>query len=87
METQAEKNKHLSHEDIAARAYQIWDTSGRRAGAELEHWLQAEEELAADQTPKAGNRPTQSAQAKRAESRQNESDKRQTTRTQTSDRL
>ena len=28
-----------------ARAYELWETSGRPAGRELEHWLMAEQEV------------------------------------------
>ena len=39
-------NANLSREEIASRAYQIWEACGRPPGRELEHWLQAERELA-----------------------------------------
>jgi len=35
----------LSHENIAGRAYQIWEEAGQPAGNETAHWLQAEREL------------------------------------------
>jgi len=35
----------ISHENIARRAYQIWEEAGRRDGNETVHWLQAEREL------------------------------------------
>jgi hypothetical protein len=31
-----------THEQIAARAYQLWEVNGRPAGTDLENWLQAE---------------------------------------------
>ncbi|MGD0743868.1 MAG: DUF2934 domain-containing protein [Verrucomicrobiota bacterium] len=34
---------------IARRAYEIWKTAGCPAGRDVEHWLQAEEELQAGQ--------------------------------------
>jgi hypothetical protein len=34
-----------SQDQIARRAYQIWEQTGRPAHRELEHWLQAEREL------------------------------------------
>ena len=41
-----------SHEAIRERAYVIWEREGRPQGRELEHWLQAESELAkVDETP------------------------------------
>jgi hypothetical protein len=48
METQSvqnEKSINLNHDEIAAKAYQIWETAGRQEGFELKHWLQAEQEL------------------------------------------
>jgi hypothetical protein len=38
-------NPSISHEDIARRAYQIWEETGRREGSETAHWLQAKREL------------------------------------------
>lgn len=35
----------VSNEKIAARAYEIWQASGRPHGHDQEHWLQAEREL------------------------------------------
>jgi hypothetical protein len=32
-------------EKIAARAYEIWQASGRPDGHDMDHWLQAEREL------------------------------------------
>ena len=32
-------------EEIAARAYALWQESGCPAGRDLDHWLQAEREL------------------------------------------
>jgi hypothetical protein len=34
------------HEMIARRAHEIWERSGRPAGSDQDHWLQAEKELA-----------------------------------------
>jgi len=31
-----------SHAQIAARAYQLWEANGRRAGTDCEDWFQAE---------------------------------------------
>jgi hypothetical protein len=47
-------NPSIGHENIARRAYQIWDETGRRDGNETAHWLQAERELHA-QHGKTGN--------------------------------
>ncbi len=35
----------VPQEKIAARAYQIWQESGRPNGRDQDHWLQAEREL------------------------------------------
>jgi hypothetical protein len=45
MQTQTASRKSIRHEDIAVRAYQIWEAAGRPDGCELQHWLQAEKEL------------------------------------------
>jgi|SRR5271157_1549122 len=34
-----------SHDDIAARAYELWQAKGRPAGSAQEDWLRAAEEL------------------------------------------
>lgn len=39
---------------INRRAYEIWDREGRPEGQELEHWCQAERELAAEGNSEAG---------------------------------
>lgn len=38
-------NASISHENIARRAHQIWEETGRRDGNEMAHWLHAEREL------------------------------------------
>lgn len=35
----------LKHEDIACRAYQIWEREGKPAGRDESHWFQAQQEL------------------------------------------
>ncbi len=35
----------LPHERVAARAYEIWEQSGRPDGQHEEHWYRAEREL------------------------------------------
>ena len=47
MKTASITHKDLNHAEIAAKAYQIWEESGRPPGSELENWLKAEKELAA----------------------------------------
>ena len=34
-----------THDDIAARAYEVWERTGRPDGRDQEIWLQAEHEL------------------------------------------
>ena len=36
-------------ERIRTRAYELWEAEGRPSGREVEHWLQAAQELAAEQ--------------------------------------
>lgn len=38
-------NSPITHEEIAQRAHDIWEESGRPEGHETEHWLRAENEL------------------------------------------
>lgn len=40
----------ITPEEIARRAYAIWEGQGRPAGKEKEHWLQAEVQLKASQS-------------------------------------
>ena len=41
-------NSQLSQEEIAARAYAIYEREGRTDGRAMDHWLQAEAELRAE---------------------------------------
>ena len=34
------------HERVRQRAYELWESEGRPAGREYDHWLQAEREVA-----------------------------------------
>ncbi len=38
-------SRTVAQEEIAARAYQLWEASGRRDGEDRAHWFQAEREL------------------------------------------
>lgn len=51
---QTATHKELNHDEIAAKAYQIWEGSGRPSGSDLEHWLQAEKELASARAANGG---------------------------------
>jgi hypothetical protein len=41
-------NGSLSSDEIAARAYEIYEREGRSDGRDMDHWLQAEKELRAE---------------------------------------
>jgi hypothetical protein len=51
---------------IAERAYTIWESEGRLHGADVEHWLRAEAEVAASMAHHKSNRIRKSASAKPA---------------------
>jgi hypothetical protein len=38
-------SRSVAQQEIAARAYQLWEASGRRHGEDRAHWFQAEREL------------------------------------------
>jgi len=40
----------MEHQEILHRAYSIWDSAGRPANRELDHWLQAEAEVLSERT-------------------------------------
>lgn len=45
----------MNSEDIAKRAYRIWEMAGHPHGKAVDHWLQAESELAAvEHAPSGG---------------------------------
>ena len=44
-ETETPSRNEVSQDEIAQRAYQLWEASNRPAGRDLEFWLQAEGEL------------------------------------------
>ena len=48
-----------SHEEIAARAYEIFEQSGKVAGHDTENWLAAEAQLVAAQKQESGRRAQQ----------------------------
>ena len=45
MQHKIQTSTELSREEVAQRAYHLWEAAGRPVGQDLEHWLQAEEEL------------------------------------------
>jgi hypothetical protein len=48
--TDSSSSSSPSYDDIAARAYAIWNAQGCPQGREKEHWQQAQEELTAGTT-------------------------------------
>ena len=53
MSATTEKEEHhqeqisVSCDEVARRAYELWEAAGRSAGKDMEFWLQAEAELLA----------------------------------------
>jgi hypothetical protein len=47
METLNTKEAQLEQEEIAIRAYHLWEKAGRHHHHDLEYWLKAEAELGA----------------------------------------
>jgi hypothetical protein len=53
MSATTEKGEHhqeqikVSCDEVARRAYELWEAAGRSAGKDMEFWLQAEAELLA----------------------------------------
>ena len=45
MEIPSSNQLTLSHDEIAARAYLVWERNGRCHGFALDHWLEAETQL------------------------------------------
>ena len=52
--TMATASVAITQEMIARRAREIWERKGRPAGRDIENWSEAEAQLRAGQTPKAG---------------------------------
>ncbi len=46
-----------SPDEIAARAYEIYEREGRSDGRAMDHWLQAESELRAEKQNRGGSAP------------------------------
>jgi hypothetical protein len=52
------------HQDIAARAYAIWEQEGRPDGRSIEHWHRAERELSTvDRDPPAAGSGARAARS------------------------
>jgi hypothetical protein len=71
----ADESSTPTHEQIAARAYEIFIERGRPEGRDLDHWLEAEAQLRASAQANSGARVTaaggngRSQTATRAQSR------------------
>lgn len=62
----ASRELMFSNEEIAERAYQIYEREGRTDGRAMDHWLQAESELREERQ----NRSTSAANTQSPQSRQ-----------------
>jgi hypothetical protein len=65
----ASREMMLSNEEIAERAYQIYEREGRTDGRAMDHWLQAETELRAEHQSRPGS-PASAAASSGPQSRQ-----------------
>lgn len=54
-------NQMFSSDEIAERAYQIFEREGRNDGRDMEHWLQAERELRMEREQRTGGMTAQNA--------------------------
>jgi hypothetical protein len=55
------------HEMIARRAHEIWEEKGQPTGCEVEHWLQAEKELAKEARGEQATSPSANDARKKRE--------------------
>ena len=51
MAKQLDQQPKPTHEEIARRAYELFEKSGRVPGKDVENWLRAEQQLMADRRP------------------------------------
>lgn len=49
-----DSNQAFSSDEIAQRAYQIFEREGRTDGRDMDHWLQAEQELRREREQRTG---------------------------------
>jgi len=59
-------NGQPTHEEIAQRAYALFERNGKLPGHEMENWLQAEAQLMADRKHAVESRSGSRAEAKPA---------------------
>ncbi len=75
-ETESTPRSGVNRDQVAQRAYQLWEAAGRPAGRDLEYWLQAESEIHSashSHSPKAavsGNGPKRESAGEAAPSAQ-----------------
>jgi hypothetical protein len=60
---QSSVSSQLSAETISRRAYEIWEHQGRPDGNDLQHWLQAEQELSGASATSSASTPQKSEPA------------------------
>lgn len=60
-ENEASFSSRPSHDDIARRAYQHWESSGRSEGNDQDHWYNAERELSGESRSQTGNQSRQAS--------------------------
>ena len=53
--------KEPSHDEIALRAFLLWEKDGRQSGREMTYWLQAESEIRSADQQKAAAKAAQAA--------------------------
>ena len=63
MNAKAKTEAAPTHENIAMRAYRLWEQDGRKIGQDAKYWLQAEKELLGRN--KMGNSGSQEAMTAR----------------------
>jgi hypothetical protein len=56
--SQEAQSNSITTEEIAARAYDIYEREGRVEGRDMDHWLRAEAELRSERSARAKPEPT-----------------------------
>jgi hypothetical protein len=69
-ENSTSQQSSINQEQVAQRAYELWEAGGQPVGRDLEYWLQAEAELrSANQTSRSQMSSAQESGSKRDTSR------------------
>lgn len=63
---QSSETSSFSNDEIAARAYRLYDLDGRMDGRDMEYWFRAEAELKAEQEQKGRQQESRSNGKNRA---------------------